>query len=61
MIGSQGCPNINVTASGAVFVSGSQSDAVLKNGTTSFPQYGIPLPYGDYYLFEAIRYWDNLP
>jgi unsaturated chondroitin disaccharide hydrolase len=52
---------LDILLSSQVLYTSSQSDAVLKNGTTSFPQYGIPLPYGDYYLFEAIRYWDNLP
>jgi len=52
---------LDILLSPGVLFSPAQSDALLNNGTTSFPQYGIALPYGDYYLFEAVRYWDELP
>ena len=38
-----------------------QSDALLNNGTTSWPQFGIALPYGDFYLLEAVQAWGELP
>lgn len=38
-----------------------QSNAVLNNGTTSYPQWGVPIIYGDYYLLEAAMRWDATP
>jgi unsaturated chondroitin disaccharide hydrolase len=52
---------LDILLSPGVLLTAAQSDALLNNGTTSFPQFGIALPYGDYYLLEAVRYWDELP
>ena len=52
---------LDILLAPAVLFTPAQSDALLQNGTTSFPQIGIALPYGDYYLFEAVRAWDALP
>ena len=37
------------------------SDAVLKNGTTTFPQTGVGVVYGDYYLLQAQIKFDATP
>ena len=37
------------------------SDAVLANGTSTWPEWGVPLPYGDYYLLAALLKWDATP
>jgi unsaturated chondroitin disaccharide hydrolase len=37
------------------------NDAVLNNGTTSWPGFGISIIYADYYLLEAAMRWDATP
>jgi hypothetical protein len=37
------------------------NDAVLNNGTTSWPNSGISIIYADYYLLEAAMRWDSTP
>ena len=37
------------------------TDAVLANGTSTFPEAGVALPYGDYYLLGACLRWDEMP
>lgn len=38
-----------------------KSDAVLKNGTTTYPSTAIGIIYGDYYLLEALMKYDATP
>ena len=52
---------LDILLSPAVLFTPAQSDALMNNGTTSWPQFGIALPYGDYYLLEAVQRWDALP
>jgi hypothetical protein len=35
-----------------------RSPGFFANGTTTYPQYGIPIIYGDYYGLEALQKWD---
>lgn len=37
------------------------TDAVLRNGTVTYPLTGIPIIYGDYYLLEAWTRWTETP
>ncbi len=41
--------------------SADQNDAVLANGTVTFPLAGISIIYADYYLLEASMRWDATP
>lgn len=53
--------NLDVLLSPGVLFTAEQSDALLNNGTTSWPQFGIALPYGDYYLLEAMTMMAMIP
>jgi len=35
-----------------------RSPGFFANGTTSYPHFGIPIIYGDYYGLEALQKWD---
>ena len=37
-----------------------ENDAVLRNGTTTFPEAGVSIVYGDYYLLQAKVKFDAL-
>lgn len=39
----------------------SENDAVLKNGTVTYPTAGISIIYADYYLLQAITRWEATP
>ena len=45
-----------VNAAGDSYLFGAgENDAVLKNGTVTYPLAGVSIVYGDYYLLEAVR------
>lgn len=52
---------LDILLSPTVLFTPDKSNALLNNGTTSWPQFGIALPYGDYYLIDAMVRWDDLP
>ena len=49
------------SAVGPYLETAASSIGVLRNGTVTYPQFGIPIIYGDYYLLEALLKWNALP
>jgi unsaturated chondroitin disaccharide hydrolase len=43
------------------FVPTTANDAVLNNGTVTYPAAGISIIYADYYLLQACMRWDAMP
>jgi hypothetical protein len=43
------------------FVPSTANDAVLNNGTVTYPAAGISIIYADYYLLQAAMRWDATP